>query len=77
MVQFVMSSESIDPSKPNRAPDAPTETPLFLKKRAERTFPPNPDMMYIRPTLTETYRSYTRNLIVISFLLYSIILVCK
>lgn len=72
MVQFVMSSESIDPSKPNSAPEAPTETP-FLKKRAERTFPPNPDTMYIRPTLTEIYRSYNRNLIVHSVLLSSII----
>lgn len=55
MLQFVISSDSIDPSKPNRAPDAPTETP-FLKKRAERTLPPNPDTRYIKPTLTEIYK---------------------
>lgn len=43
-----MSSDSIDPRSPNKAPEAPTEI-LFLKRRAERTLPPNPDTRYITP----------------------------
>jgi hypothetical protein len=42
MVQFVISSESIAPRRPNKAPDAPTDI-LFLMKREERTLPPNPE----------------------------------
>lgn len=51
MVQFVISSESIDPRRPNRAPDAPTETE-FLTKRAETMLPPIPETRYITPTRT-------------------------
>lgn len=41
-----MSSETIAPKSPKRAPDAPTEMP-FLMKRAESMLPPNPDKRYI------------------------------
>lgn len=47
----MMSSESIDPRSPNRAPEAPTEM-LFLRRRAERTAPPKPDRMYTVPMRT-------------------------
>lgn len=43
IVQFVMSSESMAPKSPNRAPEAPTEI-LLLRKRAESMLPPKPDM---------------------------------
>ncbi|KAK8511940.1 hypothetical protein V6N12_074629 [Hibiscus sabdariffa] len=42
MVQFVISSESIAPRSPKRAPDAPTEM-SFRINREESTLPPNPD----------------------------------
>jgi hypothetical protein len=42
MLQFVISSESIAPRSPKRAPEAPTEM-LFLINREESTLPPNPD----------------------------------
>lgn len=42
----------MDPSRPNKAPEAPTEM-LFLRRRAERTLPPNPDSKYVSPIRTE------------------------
>lgn len=36
------------PSKPNSAPEAPTET-VALRKRADNKLPPNPDTMYNTP----------------------------
>lgn len=36
------------PSKPNSAPEAPTET-FDLRKRADNKLPPNPDKMYSTP----------------------------
>lgn len=36
-----MSSESIAPSKPNNAPEAPTEI-FFLTNRADNKLPPTP-----------------------------------
>lgn len=47
----MISSETIPPRSPNKAPDAPTET-LFLKRRAERTAPPKPDKRYTAPIRT-------------------------
>ena len=40
--QFVISSESIAPRSPKRAPEAPTEM-LFLMNKEDSTLPPNPD----------------------------------
>jgi hypothetical protein len=56
MVQFVISSESIAPRRPNKAPDAPTDI-LFLMKREERTLPPNPERRYIAAILTENRKN--------------------
>lgn len=50
-VQFVMSSESIAPSKPKSAPEAPTEMFDWMK-RPEKILPPNPEMTYINPIRT-------------------------
>lgn len=46
-----MSSESIAPKSPKRAPDAPTEM-LVLMKKADSMLPPNPDKRYIIPIRT-------------------------
>ena len=51
IVQFVMSSESMAPSSPKSAPDAPTEM-LDLMKRADIRLPPSPERMYMMPILT-------------------------
>lgn len=42
MIQLVISSESIAPRSPKRAPEAPTEM-LFRINREEITLAPNPD----------------------------------
>ena len=42
MVQFVKSSESIAPSRPNKAPEAPTEMLLWMNN-AESILPPSPE----------------------------------
>lgn len=47
----MISSESIAPSSPKSAPEAPTEI-LFLMKREERILPPSPDRRYITPIRT-------------------------
>ena len=52
MVQFVISSDKIAPKSPNRAPEAPTEIPLLMK-RDDRTLPPNPERRYRIPIFTE------------------------
>lgn len=52
MVQFVISSDSIAPRRPKRAPEAPTEM-LFLIKREDSILPPNPDNRYMNPILTD------------------------
>lgn len=48
-----MSSESIAPSNPNKAPDAPTDTlsPLVSVKQDIR-LPPSPEITYKAPVLT-------------------------
>jgi hypothetical protein len=51
IVQFIKSSESIPPSKPNNAPEAPTEIPDCMN-RADSTVPPKPDITYRDPILT-------------------------
>lgn len=51
IVQFVISSDSIAPRSPKRAPEAPTEV-WSLINRHDRTLPPNPDTRYITPILT-------------------------
>jgi hypothetical protein len=43
MVQLVISSESMPPSKPKSAPEAPTEIPVWINK-ADNKLPPKPDM---------------------------------
>lgn len=50
-VQLVMSSESIPPSKPKSAPEAPTEM-LDWMKRPDIILPPNPEMTYSNPIRT-------------------------
>lgn len=50
-VQLVMSSESIPPSKPKSAPEAPTEMSDWMKS-ADNTLPPNPEMTYSNPIRT-------------------------
>lgn len=52
MPQFVSSSDSMEPSSPNKAPEAHTEI-VFFKRRAERTLPPNPVRRYTTPTRTD------------------------
>ncbi|WVZ17065.1 hypothetical protein V8G54_010047 [Vigna mungo] len=51
IVQLVMSSESMPPSKPKSAPEAPTEMFDWMK-RAESKLPPNPDMTNSSPIST-------------------------
>lgn len=46
-----MSSESMLPSKPKSAPEAPTEI-FDCINRAESKLPPNPEMIYNNPTRT-------------------------
>lgn len=43
MVQLAISSESMAPNNPKRAPEAPTEI-LSSRKRADIILPPKPDM---------------------------------
>jgi len=52
-----MSSESIPPSKPKRALEAPTEI-LCSMKREESKLPPNPEITYSSPISTVIY-NYT------------------
>ena len=40
------------PSNPKRAPEAPTEMLLDVRKRADIKLPPNPEMTYNRPIFT-------------------------
>lgn len=51
IVQFVMSSESIPPSRPKSAPEAPTEI-LDWIKRDDNMLPPKPEITYSNPILT-------------------------
>ena len=51
IVQFVRSSESMDPSNPNNAPDAPTEIVLRINKH-DNMLPPIPDIRYNNPIRT-------------------------
>ena len=51
IVQFVISSDSIAPRSPKRAPEAPTEI-WSLRNRDDSTLPPNPDTRYMIPILT-------------------------
>ena len=51
MVQLVRSSESIEPRRPKRAPEAPTEI-SFLINNEDSMLPPIPDIMYMTPILT-------------------------
>ena len=51
IVQFVMSSESIPPSKPKSAPEAPTEILDWIKSD-DNILPPKPDTTYSNPILT-------------------------
>ena len=46
-----MSSESMAPSNPKRAPEAPTEIEP-CKNRADITDPPSPEIRYSSPILT-------------------------
>lgn len=46
-----MSSESMPPSNPKSAPDAPTEI-LFWIKRDDNKLPPRPEMRYSNPIRT-------------------------
>lgn len=46
--QLVMSSDSMPPSKPKRALEAPTEI-LFWMNRDESKLPPNPDITNSSP----------------------------
>lgn len=50
-----MSSESIPPSKPKSAPEAPTEIFDWIK-RADSKLPPNPEMTYSKPTFTVNHQ---------------------
>jgi len=52
IVQFVISSDSIAPRSPKRAPEAPTEIWSMIN-RDDSTLPPNPDTRYIIPILTD------------------------
>ena len=56
--QLVMSSESMPPSKPKRALDAPTEI-LCWMKREESKLPPNPDITNSSPISTVLKNNYT------------------
>ena len=51
MVQFVMSSESMAPSSPKRAPEAPTDI-SDLMDREDKRLPPNPEITYSIPIFT-------------------------
>lgn len=51
IVQFVISSASIAPRSPKRAPEAPTEM-WFLINRDDSILPPKPDKRYMTPILT-------------------------
>lgn len=51
IVQFVRSSESMPPSKPNRAPEAPTEIVVRMNKD-DNKLPPTPDIVYNKPIRT-------------------------
>lgn len=57
MDQLVMSSESMAPSKPKRALEAPTEI-LCWMNREESKLPPNPEITYSTPISTVIY-NYT------------------
>lgn len=46
-----MSSESIPPSNPNKAPEAPTEMFDWMNREDNR-LPPNPDITYSKPIRT-------------------------
>lgn len=48
---MVKSSDSIEPRRPKRAPEAPTEI-LFLINREDSMLPPSPANRYITPILT-------------------------
>lgn len=48
-----MSSASIAPRSPKRAPEAPTDM-WFPRKRHDNTLPPNPETRYMIPILTAT-----------------------
>jgi len=45
------SSDSMPPSKPNNAPEAPTDI-LSGMNRADSKLPPKPDITYRNPILT-------------------------
>lgn len=65
MVQLVRSSDNIAPRKPKRAPEAPTEM-LVLIKRDETRLPPNPEKRYITPIRTE--KAQRKQLISVKYL---------
>lgn len=48
IVQFMRSSESMAPSKPNNAPEAPTEM-VVLTNKEDNKLPPIPDITYTSP----------------------------
>ena len=48
-----MSSESMPPSNPKSAPEAPTEIFDWIK-RADSKLPPNPEIIYSNPIRTAT-----------------------
>jgi len=47
----VIISETDPPSKPNKAPEAPTPISAFSRKREESKLPPNPEMRYQQPNV--------------------------
>ena len=56
-----MSSESIAPKRPKRAPEAPTDMVGFsagLRLIDESKLPPNPESTYKHPILTAKHQKY-------------------
>lgn len=53
IVQFVMSSDSIEPNSPNSAPEAPTDI-FDTINREDSKLPPTPEITYSVPILTAT-----------------------
>lgn len=63
IVQLVTSSESMAPSNPKRAPEAPTEMFVWMKSD-DNKLPPSPEMTYINPirTARETHKNWTKGM---------------
>jgi hypothetical protein len=53
IVQFVMSSDSMEPNSPNSAPEAPTDIFDTINKDDSK-LPPTPEITYSVPILTAT-----------------------